>query len=223
LSSRQALFFCADLAYFYVIHTELIEILYTMKLITTFGCILLFIANITYGQKVLERGLAEVIPGDQSTNKYLVMHPAHPRGSLLKIRNPANGRSVKARVIGSMRPKYRVIIQVSKSIYEDLNARGKKFAVEILHAPVYEKRYVARKKVKSPNIVQNQVIKPKPATQLGSRIIRTQTLFHTVQRGETLYRISRKYKVSVDDLKEWNSLTNNNLTVGQDLVITIRK
>ncbi|HAS46509.1 MAG TPA: hypothetical protein DCS93_38865 [Microscillaceae bacterium] len=122
-----------------------------------------------------------------------------------------------------MRPKYRVIIQVSKSIYEDLNARGKKFAVEILHAPIYEKKYVARKKVKSQNTTQNKVIKPQPATQLSSRVIRTQTLFHTVQRGETLYRISRLYKVSVEDLKEWNNLANNNLTVGQDLVITVKK
>ncbi|OJJ17426.1 hypothetical protein BKI52_26500 [marine bacterium AO1-C] len=194
-----------------------------MKLITTLGCLLLLLANITYGQKVLERGLAEVIPGNQSTNKYLIMHPAHPRGTLLRVRNPANGKSVDARVIGSMRPKYRVIIQVSKSIYEDLNARGKKFAVEILHAPVYERRRVTKPRTSPKIIAQNQVIKPKRPSQLNSRVLRTQTLFHTVQRGETLYRISRKYKVSVDDLKEWNNLINNNLTVGQDLVITIKK
>ena len=194
-----------------------------MKWITTLGCLFLCLTHATYGQKVLERGLAEVIPGNQSTNKYLIMHPAHPRGTLLKVRNPANGRSVKARVIGSMRPKYRVIIQVSKSIYEDLNARGKKFAVELLHAPVYEKRYVARKKTKPRIHTQPRVVKPKRSNSLGSQVIRTQTLFHTVQRGETLYQISRLYKVSIAELKEWNNLNNNDLSVGQDLVITIKK
>lgn len=202
----------------------LIETLYTMKLTITLICLLLFIAPITQAQKVLERGLAEVLGSKQSTNKYLVMHPAHPRGVLLRIRNPANGRFVDAKVIGSMRPKYRVIIQVSQSVYEDLNARGKKFAVEILHAPIYERRKKTKKKVIAQNTTpKTNIISPIRPNNLNNRIARTKTLFHTVKRGETLYRISRKYKVSVDDIKEWNNLASNNLTVGQDLVITVRK
>ena len=203
----------------------LIETLYTMKLTITLIGLLLFIAPVTQAQKVLERGLAEVLGSKQSTNKYLVMHPAHPRGTMLRLRNPANGRFVDAKVIGSMRPKYRVIIQVSQSVYEDLNARGKKFAVEILHAPIYEvRRRKPRKKVIAKNTTpKTNVISPIRPNNLNNKIARTKTLFHTVRRGETLYRISRKYKVSVDDIKEWNNLANNNLTVGQDLVITVRK
>lgn len=45
----------------------------------------------------------------------------------------------------------------------------------------------------------------------------TQT--HTVGAGETLYGISRKYSVSVDDLKKWNKLTGNSLNKGQKLEI----
>ena len=36
---------------------------------------------------------------------------------------------------------------------------------------------------------------------------------HVVQRGETLYGLSRKYGVTVDQLKKWNKLSGNNLTV----------
>jgi len=42
---------------------------------------------------------------------------------------------------------------------------------------------------------------------------------HTVQKGETLYRISKKYKVSVEDLKKWNSLDSNDIFEGQVLYV----
>lgn len=42
---------------------------------------------------------------------------------------------------------------------------------------------------------------------------------HTVNPGETLFRISRMYDVSVDDLKEWNNLDSNTISIGQELVI----
>lgn len=42
---------------------------------------------------------------------------------------------------------------------------------------------------------------------------------HTVQDKETLYSISRLYNVSVDDIKKWNSLSDNSISVGQELTI----
>lgn len=41
---------------------------------------------------------------------------------------------------------------------------------------------------------------------------------HTVQRGETLYSISRTLNVSVAELREWNQLSGNELNVGQELL-----
>jgi LysM repeat protein len=40
---------------------------------------------------------------------------------------------------------------------------------------------------------------------------------HFVQTGETLYSISRKYSVRVEDLKSWNRLETNQIEVGQRL------
>lgn len=45
---------------------------------------------------------------------------------------------------------------------------------------------------------------------------------HTVQPKETLYSISKKYDVSVTDIREWNRLTGNDLRIGQQLIIQIR-
>jgi len=42
---------------------------------------------------------------------------------------------------------------------------------------------------------------------------------HTVQPGQTLYAISRMYNVSVDDLKRWNSLPDNSISVGASLIV----
>lgn len=42
---------------------------------------------------------------------------------------------------------------------------------------------------------------------------------HIVTEKETLFSISRLYGVTVDDLKKWNNLTDNALSLGQELVI----
>ena len=48
----------------------------------------------------------------------------------------------------------------------------------------------------------------------------TSNTSHTVAAGETFYSISRKYNVSVDDLKSWNPETTAGLRVGQVLKLT---
>lgn len=42
---------------------------------------------------------------------------------------------------------------------------------------------------------------------------------HRVEPKETMYSISRRYNITVDELKKWNSLTDNNLSVGQELIV----
>jgi len=43
---------------------------------------------------------------------------------------------------------------------------------------------------------------------------------YTVQPKESLYGISKKYGVTVDDIKKWNNLTSDNLQIGQQLIIS---
>lgn len=44
-------------------------------------------------------------------------------------------------------------------------------------------------------------------------------LIYVVKEGDTLYSISKRYDVSVDSIKKLNNLINNNLYVGQKLLI----
>lgn len=43
--------------------------------------------------------------------------------------------------------------------------------------------------------------------------------YHTVKRGETLYQISNRYNVSVDNLKTYNNLNSNDISVGQRIYL----
>ncbi len=47
----------------------------------------------------------------------------------------------------------------------------------------------------------------------------TKTITHLVQPKEGLYTISKKYNVTVMQLKEWNNLTGDNLSIGQQLIV----
>ncbi|WP_299820278.1 LysM peptidoglycan-binding domain-containing protein [uncultured Pontibacter sp.] len=42
---------------------------------------------------------------------------------------------------------------------------------------------------------------------------------HTVEPKQTLYSISRQHNVSVDDIKRWNNLSDNSISVGAELIV----
>jgi len=42
---------------------------------------------------------------------------------------------------------------------------------------------------------------------------------HIVAEKETLFSISRQYGITIDELKQWNNLSDNGLALGQELVI----
>jgi murein DD-endopeptidase MepM/ murein hydrolase activator NlpD len=44
-------------------------------------------------------------------------------------------------------------------------------------------------------------------------------IVHVVKPGETLYRISRKYGISVDKVRKWNKLPDDIIEVGQKLIV----
>ncbi len=58
--------------------------------------------------------------------------------------------------------------------------------------------------------------------QLQNNVVKSENIssnIHTVNRGESLYLISKQYHMSVADLKTLNNLEDNNIIVGQQLKI----
>ena len=43
---------------------------------------------------------------------------------------------------------------------------------------------------------------------------------HVVEKGETLYQLGKKYGVTVNQLRDWNNITGNNIQVGQTLKVS---
>ena len=43
--------------------------------------------------------------------------------------------------------------------------------------------------------------------------------FHIVEKGDTLYSISKKYNMTVDELQKLNTLKNTDLSIGQELIV----
>lgn len=50
-----------------------------------------------------------------------------------------------------------------------------------------------------------------------------QSSTYSVEKGDTLYSISRRFKISVSELKNKNNLTSNVLSIGQRLIIRYAK
>lgn len=67
-------------------------------------------------------------------------------------------------------------------------------------------------------LIPRGAVKVKIEPIYGETIIETE--FHTVKEGETLYKIATTYGVSVDDLKLWNNITGETISVGQKLAVS---
>ena len=81
----------------------------------------------------------------------------------------------------------------------------------------YDKALVERKEVKpTPSIPKLPTKVEEKKQPVQQKAAQKESKTHTVQAGETLYSVSRKYGVSVGDLLKWNGLE---LQPGQEIVV----
>ena len=79
-----------------------------------------------------------------------------------------------------------------------------------------------------PEVQVKPVVETKPIVEAKSVIAKPETvklIFHRVEKGETLYRISKNYGISVEELQELNDMKNDDLIIdiGQELIIRKEK
>jgi len=88
-------------------------------------------------------------------------------------------------------------------------------------------------KANNPNIDQNNMaigtvlnIYAQPSTSYratnstNNSSASSSPIYHMVTKGETLFGLAKRtYNVSIDDIKRWNNLAGNTLSVGQNLII----
>jgi|GEM_PF-1966676 len=84
-------------------------------------------------------------------------------------------------------------------------------------------------KANNPNVDQNNMpigtvlniyAQPANATTTSNSINNNSPIYHTVAKGETLFGLAKRtYNVPVNDIISWNNLTDNTLSIGQNLII----
>jgi LysM repeat protein len=65
-----------------------------------------------------------------------------------------------------------------------------------------------------PSIPDEPVLSLPPTNDAGG-----EPRYHAVKSGETLFRLARRYNVTVDKLRKWNGLNGNEIEVGQKLIV----
>ena len=75
--------------------------------------------------------------------------------------------------------------------------------------------------LKSDNLTIGQILRIPETYTKEEDLVLPNYINYVVQKGDTLYGIAKKYNINVDTIIKDNSLTNNNLTIGQNLRIRI--
>ncbi|GAB3905461.1 hypothetical protein GCM10028803_36360 [Larkinella knui] len=57
------------------------------------------------------------------------------------------------------------------------------------------------------------------ASPTADPLVTEEIVYHTVQKGETMFRISKQYGVTVEQIQTWNQLSGGGVNVGQQLKI----
>ncbi len=65
----------------------------------------------------------------------------------------------------------------------------------------------------------NEVLSRSYAAENETRLVENSEDLYTIQQGDTLYSLSKKFNLSVKDLKELNNLSDNTISIGQKVKI----
>ncbi|EOZ95714.1 Membrane-bound lytic murein transglycosylase D precursor [Indibacter alkaliphilus LW1] len=72
-------------------------------------------------------------------------------------------------------------------------------------------------------VKETEMAKPTPASGAASpntsKALPGDWITHTVEQGETLFSIAKRYEARIDDIISWNALSSNNLSTGQKLKV----
>lgn len=84
--------------------------------------------------KVLENGMAIMIPNDGGTTKFLALHANAEEGTIIQVTNEANGQKVFVRVIGTFpvdAANDKVVLKLSKAAWDRLGGVDKKMVISL--------------------------------------------------------------------------------------------
>ena len=116
------------------------------------------------------------------------------------------------------------MVQPQESLYDIAQKNGIQLKYLLMYNELTESSVMpAGKKLYLTPTAQTQqaaVIKNEVAATVVKKTVLATKKTHAVQPKEGLYFIAKKYQVTVQQLREWNNLTTDNLKIGQQLIVS---
>lgn len=103
------------------------------------------------------------------------------------------------------------LVQPGETVYDI----AQKNAIQLKYLLTYNNLNAAVKLVANTKLFLQSDIK-----MAASDVSATKNKIHLVAPKEGLYSIARTYKVTVEQLKEWNKLESNDLKIGQEIIVS---
>lgn len=216
-----------------------------MRLIQIVTFFLFFCSSIVFSQKTIKHAVVEGESIYSIAKKYKVsesdIYELNPKskGALLQLKtillipnkklkskdkkevNSSKNLSSETHIVESgeslykIAKKYEISLEKLKELNPDIKPESIQIGDKIV---IIEKKQTTKPKKQQPSEEVKTEIVPinKDANlcldELGNQV-------HTVTKGETLYKLSKKYKVSVKDLEEMNPEIVANLPVGYEVIV----
>lgn len=158
----------------------------------------------------------EVKPVQQEIKKEVVQQPKQELASSIQDYHKVQ----KGETLYSLSKKYNVSVEelISNNNLKSTNINeGQEIFVGVKKTISTPKNL--QPEPKQVNVEKLAETKPTTIDDAGNPVIIDGIKYHTVQPGETLYRLSITYKVSVETLQEWNNLSDYILKVGQRYIV----
>jgi LysM repeat protein len=110
----------------------------------------------------------------------------------------------------------------SAVIYHTVKAKETLFAISRAYNTTVD-RIKRDNQLQSDSLSIGQTLRISRNTSQQGTVPTTNIQYHTVQQGETLYRIALRYGTTVDTIKRLNNLHGDALSIGTQLIVALQK
>jgi flagellum-specific peptidoglycan hydrolase FlgJ len=183
-------------------------------------------ASITLAQGILESGMGYGRLALQGNNHFgikchsdwkgkRIYHDDDLKGECFRVYNDPATSYRDHSLFLTGRSRYSFLFDIKTSNYEAW-AKGLKKAGYATD-PKYPDKLISL--IERFDLTRYDIKKSKKSVAEKSKNIIKQKQTHTVQKGDTLYSVSRKYDISIDKLVEINQINDKTIYIGQKLKI----
>lgn len=196
--------------------------------------LLSFVLQVANAQEAIPQFLKHTVKNGETLGDLAVKYKVNKRDILLLNDFPSDKKVKAGEVILIRTLTEKEANEADKAIYAQPAKQPTKQVEEERHpikAAVKSETATAPKTVKQSvketvaEPVQKSVAPPPPSTKAvevgpgGTKYNVATDGYHTVQRGQTFYRIALIYGLTVEELQQINNLPNTNIEIGQKLKV----